>query len=90
MLMVRPDGHGAAAPLLQHADCPRRCRLLENSPVLFSPSEQPCSYFLRGAQQLSKQLSRKDSPGGSSLLRWEGVKGHCTPVAFLHKHPHCS
>lgn len=89
--MVRPGGHGAAAaPLLQHADCLRCCRLLENSPVLLSPSEQPCSYFLQGAQQLSKQLSRKDSPGGSSLLRWEGVRELCTPVVFLDKHPHCS
>lgn len=56
------------APLLHHTACLRQCRLLENSPVLLRPSKQHCLYALQGAQQLSKQLSRKDSPEASQKM----------------------
>lgn len=96
--MLRPDGLRADAPLLHHTACLRHCRLLENSPVLLRPSKQHCLYLLQGAQQLSKQLSRKDSPEGSCLLRrwcselccWKDTKGCCIPLAFLDKHPYHS
>lgn len=62
--MVKPDGHRADVPLPHHPICLRHCRLLENSPLHVPQSLREALLVLfAGAQQLSKQLSRKDSPG---------------------------
>lgn len=94
--MPRPNGHRADASLLHHSACLRHCRLLENSPVLLRPSKQHSLYFLQDAQQLSEQISRKDSLENSccsdevSAVLLKGSKGHCFPLAFPHKHAYYS